>query len=167
MRQVILSHWFLQDRILLDTRNTVANRGPYSQSYGFSSSHVWMWELDHKEGWAPRIDAFKLRRLLRVTWTARRSNQSILKEINPEYLLEELTLWKRSWCWKTEGGRRRDDRGWQGWMASHHGREFEQNPGDSEGQGSLECCSPWSCKEIWLRVWTTTKTPLCNAKRKN
>ena len=54
-----------------------------------------MWELDHKEGWHQRIDAFKLwlwKRLLRVTWTARRSNQSILKEINPEYSLEGLTL---------------------------------------------------------------------------
>jgi len=149
-------------------RHHFPDKGPSSQSYDFSSIHVESWSVKKPEHW--RIDAFKLwcwRRLLRVTWTARRSNQSILKEINPEYLLEELTLWKRSWCWKTEGGRRRDDRGWQGWMASHHGREFEQNPGDSEGQGSLECCSPWSCKEIWLRVWTTTKTPLCNAKRKN
>ena len=65
-----------------------------SQSYGFSSSHVQMWELDHKEGWDQRIDAFKLwcwRRPLRVPWTARRSNQSILKEINPEYPLKGLT----------------------------------------------------------------------------
>ena len=58
-----------------------------------------MWELDHKKSWAPlsylRIDAFELwcwRRLLRVPWTARRSNQSILKEINPEYSLEGLML---------------------------------------------------------------------------
>ena len=54
-----------------------------------------MWELDHKEGWVQRIDAFELwcqRRLLRVPWTARRSNQSILKEISPEYSLEGLML---------------------------------------------------------------------------
>ena len=54
-----------------------------------------MWELDYKESWAPRIDAFELwcwRRLLRVLWTARRSNQSILKEISPEYSLEGLKL---------------------------------------------------------------------------
>ena len=70
----------------------------------FSSSHVGMWELDHKEG--QRTDAFELwcwRRLLRVPWTARRSNQSILKEINPEYLLEGLMLKLSSntlatWC---------------------------------------------------------------------
>ena len=61
----------------------------------FSSSHIWMWELDHKEGWALKNDAFELwcwRRLLRVPWTARKSNQSILKEINPEYSLEGLLL---------------------------------------------------------------------------
>ena len=54
-----------------------------------------MWELDYKKSWAWRIDAFKLwcwRRLLRVPWTARRSNQSILKEINTEYSLEGLML---------------------------------------------------------------------------
>ena len=54
-----------------------------------------MWELDHKESWAPRIDSFELwcwRRLLRVPWTARRSHQSILKEISPEYSLEGLML---------------------------------------------------------------------------
>ena len=85
-----------------------------------------MWELNHKEGWAPKIDAFKLwcwRRLLRVPWTARRSNQPILKEINLEYSLKgwmlklkfqffghwckELTHWKRSWCWGRFEGRRR------------------------------------------------------------
>ena len=56
---------------------------------------VWMWELDCKESWVPKIDAFELwcwKRLLRVPWTARRSNQSILKEISPEYPLEGLML---------------------------------------------------------------------------
>ena len=70
-------------------------KGLYSQNYSFSSSHVWMWKLDHKEGWALKNYAFKLwcwRRLLRVPWTARRSNQSILKEINPEYSLLGLVL---------------------------------------------------------------------------
>ena len=75
-------------------RHYFANKGLSSQSYGFSSSHVWMYELDHKaECW--RIDAFELwcwRRLLRVPWTARRSNQSILKEISPERSLEGLML---------------------------------------------------------------------------
>ena len=74
-------------------RHYFANKGPSSQSYGFSSSHVWMWELDHKESWAPRNWCFWCwRRLLRVPWTARRSNESILKEISPEYSLEGLML---------------------------------------------------------------------------
>ena len=80
-----------------------------------------------------RIDAFELwfsRRLLRVPWTARRSNQSILKEISPGCSLEELMLklatsckglthWKRPWCWEGLGARGEgDDRGWDGWKAS-------------------------------------------------
>ena len=72
------------------------DRGLSSQSYGFSSSHVWMWELDYKENWAPRNWCFWTmvcwRRLLRVPWTARKSNKSILKEINLEYSLEGLML---------------------------------------------------------------------------
>ena len=72
-----------------------ANKGPYSQSYGFSSSHVWIENWTIKKAEHGRTDAFKLwcwRRLLRVSWTARRSNQSILKEISPEYSLEGLML---------------------------------------------------------------------------
>ena len=76
-------------------RHYFANKGPSSQGYGFSNSHVWMWELDYKESWTWRIDAFELwcwRRLLRVPWTARWSNQSILKETSPGCLLEGLIL---------------------------------------------------------------------------
>ena len=78
----------------LKQRHHFANKGLYSQSCAFSRKHVQMWELGHKEGWAPSIDAFKLccwRRLLRIPWTARRSNQSILK-IKPECSLEGLLL---------------------------------------------------------------------------
>ena len=111
-------------------RHYFANKGLSSQSYGFSSSHVWMWELDHKEGWVPENWYFwtvVLDKTLRVPWTARRSNQSILKEIRPEYLLEGLLLklklqyfahlmWRAKSLEKTLilgkiGGRRR--RGWQ------------------------------------------------------
>ena len=69
-------------------RHHVADKSLYSPSYGFSSSHVWMWEVDHKEGWVLKKWCF----WIRVPWTARRSNQSILKEINPEYSLEGLML---------------------------------------------------------------------------
>ena len=61
-----------------------ASKGPYSQTYDISNSHVHVWDLDHKEGW--------LRRLLSVPWTARRSNQSILKELCPEYSSEGLMV---------------------------------------------------------------------------
>ena len=97
---------------------------------------------------------------------ARRSNQSILKEINPQYSLEGLILkLKLQYCGhlmrkadsfertlmlgKTEGRRRRgtteDDV--VGWHHRFNGREFKQTPGNSEGQGSLACCSPWGHKE--------------------
>ena len=115
------------------------------------------WNIKKAEHW--RIDAFKLwcwRLLLRVLWTARRSNQSIIKEINPEYSLEGLMLklkiqylatwcekpthWKRLMLGKIEGRKRRGRRGWDGWMASPtQWTEFEETPGDSEGQGSLAC----------------------------
>ena len=74
-------------------KHYLANKGPSSQGYGFSSSHVWMWELDWTE--CRRIDAFELwcwRRLLTIPWTARRSNESILKEISYEYSLQGLML---------------------------------------------------------------------------
>ena len=76
-------------------RHYFANKGLSSQSYGFSSSHVWMWELDHKESWVLKDWCFwtvVLERLLRVPWTARRSNQSILREIGPGCSLEGLML---------------------------------------------------------------------------
>ena len=77
-------------------RHHFAHKGLYSQSYGFSSSHVQMWEMDHKEGCVQKNSCFQSvvcwRRLLWATWTARKSNQSILKEINSEYSLEGLML---------------------------------------------------------------------------
>ena len=112
---------------ILKSRHHFVDKGLYSQSYSFSSSQVQMWELHHKEGQYQRTDAFELwcwRRLLRVPWTVRRSNWSILKEINPEYSLEGLmlklklqyfghlmgradSLEKTLMLGKTEGGRRR------------------------------------------------------------
>ena len=99
--------------------------------------------------------------LLRVPWTARRSNQSILKEINAEYSLEGPmlklklqylshlmqradSLEKTLMLGKTEGRRRGaiEDKMVR-WHRQLNGHEFEQAPGDGEGQGSLACCSPW------------------------
>ena len=82
-------------------RHYFADKGPSSQSYSFSSMHVWMWELGYKHSWVLKNWCFwtvvlektvVLKRLFRVPWTARRSNQSILKEISPEYSLEVLIV---------------------------------------------------------------------------
>ena len=116
-----------------------------------------------------RIDAFELwcwRRLLRVRWTASRSNQSILKEINPDYSLEGLVLklklqyfgylrWRDNSLEKTlmlgevEGRRRRGatDDEMVGWHHRLDGHEFEWTPGVGDGQGGLACCSSWHHKE--------------------
>ena len=70
------------------------DKGPYGQSYVFSNNHVWMWKLDYEESWVPKNWFFWMwcwRKLLRVLWTARRSNQSILK-ISPGCSLEGLML---------------------------------------------------------------------------
>ena len=72
-----------------------ANKGPCSQGYGFSSGHVWMWELDCEESWVLKNWCFwtvVLEKTLESPWTARRSNQSILKEISPGCSLEGMML---------------------------------------------------------------------------
>ena len=131
-----------------------------------------------------RIDAFELwcwRRLLRVPWTARRSNQSILKEISPRYSLEGLMLkLKLPIRWPPDAksqligkdpdaGKhwRQEEKGTTedevvGWHHRLNGHEFEQTPGDGEGQGSLACYSSWGCKESdttvneqWTAIWLT------------
>ena len=159
---------------------TFANEGLSSQSYGFSNSHVWMdgwmWELDHKESWVLRIDAFELwcwRRLLRVPWTARRANQSILEEISSEFSLEGLMLklklqyfghlMGKNWLiWKdTDAGKdwRQEEKGTTeddkmvGWYHQPNRCEFEPTVGVGDGQGSLTCCSPWGCKESDTTEW--------------
>ena len=125
----------------------------------------------------PRIDAFELwcsRRLLRVPWTARRSNQSILKEINPQYSLEGLMMklqyfghlmQKSDSLEKTDTGkdwRQKEKRLTKNEMVRQHhrlnGHELEQTGRDSEGQGSLACWSPWSRKELDTNQWLNNKT---------
>ena len=126
-------------------RHYFANKGLSSQSHGFSSSHVWMWEFE-KKAEHQRIDAFELwhwRRLLRVSWTAKRSNQSIQKEVSPDYSLEGLMLkltpilWPpdaknwligkhpdtgKDWRWEEKGMTEDETVGWHHWLNGH---EFE------------------------------------------
>ena len=129
-----------------------------------------------------RIDAFELwcwRRLLRVPWIARRSNQSTLKEISPEYSLEglmlklklqylatwyeELTHFKRPWCWEwLKVGGEGDDRGWDGWMASPtqwiwvwvNSRSWwwTGRPGVLQSKGSQRVGQDWETELNWFRA---------------
>ena len=123
------------------------------------------WTIKKAECW--RMDAFELwcwRRLLRVPWTSRRSNQSIQKEISPEYSLEELMLklklqyfghlmWRTDSLEKTDAGKDwgQEEKGtiedeMVGWHHQVNGHEFEQALGVGDGQGGLVCCSPWGHK---------------------
>ena len=130
-----------------------------------------MWELDHKEGWALKNWCFQnvvLEKILESPWTARRPNQSILKEISPEYSPEGLMLklklqyfghmiWRadslkktlrkgpgKDWRQEKEGTTENKMAGCHHWLNGH---KFEQGPGDGEGQGMLECWSSRGCKE--------------------
>ena len=127
------------------------------------------WAIKKAECW--RIDAFELwcwRRLLRVPWTARRSNQAILKEISPEYSLEGLILKLKLQFWPPDGKSqpiRKDPNAGKYWgqeekgmteqemVGWHHrlnGHEVEHSPGDGEGQGSLACCCPQGRKKLYM-----------------
>ena len=124
------------------------------------------WTIEKSEH--QRIDAFELwcwRRLLRVPWTARRSHQSLLEEISPEYSLEglmwswnsnTLATWSKNWLtgkdpdagkdWRQENGMTEDEM-----VRGHHwlnGHEFEEAPGVGDGQRGLAFCSPWGCKKL-------------------
>ena len=148
------------------------------------------WTIKKGECW--RIDAFELwcrRRLLRVPRTASWSNQSILKEISPEYSLEglmlklklqsfatrykELTHWEKNpdagkdWSWEEKGPTEDEMVGWHHRLSGH---EFELTPAVDDGQGGLACYSPWDCKQSdmtkWLSwaelcVWNYTKHWRC------
>ena len=125
-------------QLIKKQRHYFANKGPSSQGYGFSTGHVGCESWTLKKAERQIIDASELwcwRRLLRVPWIARRSNQSILKEISPGcslegqmlklklqyfgHLMQRVDSLEKSLIWGRIGGRRRrDDRGWDGWMAS-------------------------------------------------
>ena len=158
---------------MLKSRHDFANKGPSSQGYGFSSGHVWMWELDYKESWVQKNDAFELwcwRRLLRVSWTAKRSNHSILKKINPAYSLEGLML-KLQILWSPDGksqllekdsdaGKvwRQEEKGttedeMARWHHQLNGHGSGWTLGIGDGQGGLACGSSWGRKESDMTEW--------------
>ena len=156
-------------------RHYFTNKHPSSQSYGFSSSHVWMWELDYKENWALKNWCF---------WTVvlEKTLESLLdcKEVQPVHPkgnqpwtfiertdaeADTLILWPpdaKNWLiwkdpdagndWRREEMRMTEDEmvEWHHWLNGH---EFEQTSGVGNGQGSLKCCSPWGCKELDMTEW--------------
>ena len=160
-------------------RHYFANKGPSSQSYGFSSSHVWMWELDHKESWVPKNWWF-------LTVVLEKTLESPLdcKEIQPVHLKREQSwvfiartdvvdeapiLWPpdaKNWLiekdpdagtdWRQEKRMTEDEMiGWHHWLNGHG---FGWTPGVGDGWGGLVCCSPWGRKELdWATElgWTT------------
>ena len=178
-----------------------SEKSPYSQSYGFSSSHVQMWELDHKEGWAPKNWCFSTLVLDKTLESPLNSKE--IKPVNPRFSSvtqscptvcdpmdystpvnpEENQVWifigragaKAPVLWPPDAknqlvgrtpsgflgkikGRRRRGQQRMRWLdgITDSMEELEQTLGDSEGQGSLACCSSWGHKSwTWLSDWTT------------
>ena len=144
-------------------------KGPYSQSCSSSSSHVWIWELDHKEGWVPKNWCFQIV-VLEKTLESPLDYKGI-KSVNPKgnqfWIVirrtgaeaEALILWPpdaKNWLigkdpkagkdWRQEEKGTTGDE-MVGWHHQYDGHEFEQAPGVGNGQGSLVCFSPWGRKE--------------------
>ena len=168
------------DSILKKERHYFADKGPSSQSYCFSSSYVWMWDLDQKEGWALKNCCFwtvVLEKTLvsplnckKIKPVSPKGNQSWIFIRNTDAETEasicwppdaELTHWKRPWCWeRLKAGGEGDNRGRDGWMTSlTQQHEFDQVLGDGEGQGTLVCCSPWGPRvgHDWVTEQQVTK----------
>ena len=150
-------------------RHYFANKGPSSLSYSFSSSHVWMWELDYKESWVQKNWCF-------WTMVLEKTLESPLdrKEIQPVHpkgdwsvlgvhwkdwcwnsntlatSCKELSHWKRPWCWeRLKAGREGDDEDEMvGWHHQLNECEFEQALGVGDGQEGLACCDSWGHKEL-------------------
>ena len=148
------------DSVLKSHRHHFVDKGPYSQNYGFSSSHVQMWELDYKEGWAQKNWCFWTVVLEKTLESPLDSKE--IKPVNPKgnqlWIFigrtdaEAPILWlpdAKSWliekdldAGKTEGRRRKGRQAeiveWCHWLSGH---EFQPTPRGSEGQGRLVCCS--------------------------
>ena len=143
-------------------RHHLANKGPHSQRYGFSSGHVQMWELDHKEGWAPKNWCFWIM-VLEKTLESPLDCKEIIGRTHAED--EAPILWPpdaKSWLfrkdpdagkdWRQEEKGRTEDEmvGWHHWLNGH---EFEWTLGDGDGQGGLACYNSWGRKESDMTEW--------------
>ena len=164
---------FLEEKLtnlesVLKSRDiTLLTKGPYSQRYGFSSNSVWMWELEHKEVWVLNNWCFwsvVLQKTLSPLDTKEikpvhpKGNQSWIFIARTDVEVETPIFWPpdgnwlswkdpdagRDWVQEKKGAAEDEMVGWYHWLNGH---EFEQIQGDSEGQASLACCSPWVHKE--------------------
>ena len=157
---------FLGNQMLFTQTNY--NKVPSSQNYGFSSSHVWMWEMDHKEGWVPKNWCFwtvVLEKTLESPLDCRE-----IKLVHPKGIqswifigktdaeAEAPVLWPpdaesqhigkdpdagKDWRQEEKGTTEDKMVGWPHWLSGH---EFEQTPGDGKGQGCLARYSSWGHK---------------------
>ena len=148
-------------------RHYFTNKGPFSQSYGFSSSHVWMWELYYKESWALKNWCFLNCRAGKDSWESLglQGDQTSHPKGNQPWIFIGRTdaetpviwppeaknwlIWKdpdagKNWRWE-EKGMPEDEM--VGWQHQFNGHETEEAAGVCDGQGSLVCCSPWGHKE--------------------
>ena len=162
---------------ILKSRDYFANKGPSSRRYSFSSSHVWMWELDHKESWALKNWCFwivVLGKTLESPLDSKeikpahpKGNQSWIFIGRTDAEAEAPILWPpdaKNWLiwkdpdagkdWRQEKKGTTEDKmvGWHHWLNGH---EFEQALGVGDGQGGLACCSPWGSKESDTTKWAT------------
>ena len=153
-----------------------ANKGPCNQSYGFPSSHVQVWELDHKEDWALKNWCFRtvvLENTLEspldckeIKPVSSKGNQPLIFIGRSDAEAETPILWPpdvknwltgkdpdagKDWRWEEKVTTENEMVGWHHWLDGH---EFEQAPGVGDGQGGLACCSSWGCKETQLSDWT-------------
>ena len=171
-------------------RHYFVNKGPSSQSYGLSSSHVWMWELDHKEGWASKnwcIWTVVLEKTLESPLDCK-ENPPVNPQGNQFWIFIGRTdaeneapifghlIWRADSLEKTlmlgkiEGTRRGQQRmKWLDGITNLMDMSLRQTPGVGDGQGNLACCSPWGCKESdttewlnWTNLYILNKSPLLN-----
>ena len=150
-------------------RHYFANKGSSSQMYGFSSSHVWMWELYHNEGWMPKNWCFWIVVLDKtlespldckeIQQVHPKGNQSWIHIGRIDTEAKAPILWPPDAKSQLIGKDPDSGKHWRqeekvttedemiGWHHRLYGHEFEQAPGVGDGQGSLACCSPWGCKD--------------------
>ena len=164
-------------------RHSFVNKGPSSQGYGFSSSHVWMWELDYKESWVPKNWCFwtvVLEKTLESPFACKeiqpvhpKGDQSWVFIGRTDAKTETPILWPphvKSWLigkdfdagrgWGQEETATTEDEmaGWHHWP---DGRQSEWTPGVGDGQGGLACCNSWGHKESDRTEWLNWTKLIC------